>query len=411
MKRHKWPEAFFEQDEQDVFEQDKMERLLARKKSSTASLRRKRSEASLPRSSTPSDLHAEKSALYKNPSYETVLERDAGSYMGKYKPGVTEASEKLCQMLLDSKQIIPKDTIFRDDIFDDTCDSLRGKNEARIFKDCTPLIVPWVEAYALLSANPNLDIAVESVDESWSNSIPITKSPPHPDYAIGFKRSAFSDDQHKKLQPYTGEPTSSSYFMGTFYMYFPFFTCEVKCGSAGLDAADRQNLHSMTLAVRAVVELFRLVNRAEELHREILAFSISHDHEAVRIWGHFPVIEGTKITYWRHSLRKYDFTEREGMEKWTAYTFMKNVYDIWMPIHFKKISSAIDELSVKQDFEPSYGSELHISETSGLSQQLETRNLEGMHDSQLSAIDMQQPTPERSTQPDTPPPKRSKGKA
>lgn len=331
-----------------------MHHLLARKKPSTASLRRKRSEASFITSTAPSDLQAEKSTPYKNPSYETVLEMDAGSFMGPYKPGVTEASERICQILLDSKQIIPKDTIFRDDVFQDTCERLRGKNEARIFKDCTPLIVPWAEAHASLSANRDLDIAIESVNEGWNNSNPITKPRPQPDYAVGFKRSAFSDDQLKKLQPFVGDPSCSSYFMGTYYMHFPFFTCEVKCG---LDIADRQNLHSMTLAVRAVVELFRLVNRAEELHREILAFSVSHDHETVRIYGHFPVIEGTKITYRRHSLRKYDFTERKGIEKWTAYTFMKNVYDIWMPAHFSRISSAINELPSKQDFELSHGSE------------------------------------------------------
>ena len=60
-------------------------------------------------------------------------------------------------------------------------------------------------------------------------------------------------------------------------MYFPFLTCEVKCGAAALDIADRQNAHSMTMAVRGIVELFRLVKREKELHREILAFSISHD--------------------------------------------------------------------------------------------------------------------------------------
>jgi len=51
-------------------------------------------------------------------------------------------------------------------------------------------------------------------------------------------------------------------------MYFPFLTCEVKCGSAALDIADRQNAHSMTLAVRGVVELFRLEKREKEFHRE-----------------------------------------------------------------------------------------------------------------------------------------------
>ncbi|PQE24641.1 reverse transcriptase protein [Rutstroemia sp. NJR-2017a WRK4] len=55
-------------------------------------------------------------------------------------------------------------------------------------------------------------------------------------------------------------------------MYFPFLTCEVKCSAGALDVADRQNAHTMTLAVRGIVELFRLVKREKDLHREILAF-------------------------------------------------------------------------------------------------------------------------------------------
>ena len=66
-------------------------------------------------------------------------------------------------------------------------------------------------------------------------------------------------------------------------MHFPFLTCEVKCGAAALDVTDRQDAHGMTLVVRGVVELFRLVKREKELYREILAFSISHDHSTVRI--------------------------------------------------------------------------------------------------------------------------------
>jgi hypothetical protein len=129
-------------------------------------------------------------------------------------------------------------------------------------------------------------------------------------------------------------------------MLFPFLTCEVKCGSIGFDIADRQNAHSMTLAVRGVVELFRLVKREQELHQETLGFSFSHDHGSVRIWGHYPVINGTKTTFGRYPIRKFSFTERKGKEKWTAYTFTKNVYNIRVPIHFKRISSAIDELAL-----------------------------------------------------------------
>jgi hypothetical protein len=47
----------------------------------------------------------------------------------------------------------------------------------------------------------------------------------------------------------------------------------------------------MTFAVRGIVELFRLVKRENELYREILAFLISHDHQTVRIYGHYLVID------------------------------------------------------------------------------------------------------------------------
>ncbi len=58
----------------------------------------------------------------------------------------------------------------------------------------------------------------------------------------------------------------------------------VKCSAAALDIADRQNAHSMTLAVRGVVDLFRQVGCEKKLHREILAFSISHDNNSVIIY-------------------------------------------------------------------------------------------------------------------------------
>jgi hypothetical protein len=73
---------------------------------------------------------------------------------------------------------------------------------------------------------------------------------------------------------YVGDFTDTSLFMATYYVYFPFLTCEVKCGAATLDIADRQNAHSMTMAVRGVVENFRFMKREKELHRGILAFSI-----------------------------------------------------------------------------------------------------------------------------------------
>ncbi|KAH8749543.1 hypothetical protein F5883DRAFT_608964 [Diaporthe sp. PMI_573] len=213
-----------------------------------------------------------------------------------------------------------------------------------------------------------LDILTESVNEGWNNSIPFTGTRPQPDYSVGFRREAFTEEQITKLSPFIGDfiTGDQSFFMATYYMYFPFLTCEVKCGAAALDIADRQNAHSMTLAVRAIVELFRAVKCEDEVHRQILAFSISHDHRSVRIYAHYAEIDGKVAKYYRHPIREFSFTELDGKEKWTAYRFTKNVYDTWMPTHFKRICSAIDQLPSELNFDvPS------LPET-GLSQDLES---------------------------------------
>jgi hypothetical protein len=128
----------------------------------------------------------------------------------------------------------------------------------------------------------------------------------------------------------------------------------------------------MTMAVRGIVELFRLVKREKELHQEILAFSISHDHRIVRIYGHYPIIKGNETTYYRHPIHTFDFTALDGREKWTTYKFTKNVYDMWMPTHFKRICSVIDDLPPDIDFEVSQHSETGESRPS---QGLESHHL------------------------------------
>ncbi|KAK4641689.1 hypothetical protein QC761_0076660 [Podospora bellae-mahoneyi] len=134
---------------------------------------------------------------------------------------------------------VPKETLFDDDIFVDACRNLHNKNEARIIQDISRLIVPAAESLAL--RKKNYKRLIESVNEGWDNSIPLTGTRPQPDYSVGFKRDAFTDDQLAKLSPFIGDfiAGDQSFFMATYYMYFPLLTCEVKCGAAGLDIADR----------------------------------------------------------------------------------------------------------------------------------------------------------------------------
>jgi hypothetical protein len=98
-------------------------------------------------------------------------------------------------------------------------------------------------------------------------------------------------------------------------MYFLSLTCEVKYGTAALDTTDRQNAHSVTLAVKGHVELFKFLNHQKELHREIPALSISQDHQTIRIYGHYPITVGNKTIFYRHPIREFSFTELDSKEK------------------------------------------------------------------------------------------------
>ena len=160
---------------------------------------------------------------------------------------------------------------------------------------------------------------------------------------MGFRFTAFSNDQINKLSRHL-KLGIKTYFSATPEMYFPFLTSEVKCGEEALNIADRQNAHSMTVAIRGIVELYRQVERVEELHRQVLGFSISHDHRQVRIYAHYPEIESLNTKCYRHTLREFIITDDDGKERWTAYHFVRNVYDSFIPGHFQRIKSAVDQL-------------------------------------------------------------------
>ena len=353
------------------------------------SLNRKQSDSSLNGSSDQKNRES-KSVRYRNASYAMLLERK-GSLMKESKLGVTGESLIMCKTLLKLEQTVPKDCMFRDDLFRATCDKIQDKNEARVIRSITPYIVPSVEDLETLGAT-HLEHVIEGVNETWTGNIAVEGPLPKPDYSVGFRRSAFSDERLKKLDKLIGSVFDTSLFVATCQMYFPFLTCEVKCGAAALDIADRQNAHSMTAAVRALVELFKSVKRENELDREILAFSISHDHRSVRIYGHYPVIEEDKTTFYRHPIREFSFTEQDGKEKWTTYKFVKSVYDHHSLKLHKLICSGIDDLPADINFDFSQSASFSQS-TPQSSQQSNVGSILGEDDSQSSFLASQEVTP------------------
>ena len=200
------------------------------------SLRRKQSDSSLTGSSDQKKRES-KSVVYRDTRYTTLLE-GKGSYMKESHLGLTEASLTSCKTLLNSEQAVPKDSLFRDDLFRTTCDKVQDKNEARVIRSITPYIVPSVEDLETLGAT-HLEHLIEGVNEGWIGSIAVEGPKPQPDYSVGFRRSAFTDEQLKKVDPLIGSVYETSFFVATYRIYFPFLTCEVKYGAAALDIADR----------------------------------------------------------------------------------------------------------------------------------------------------------------------------
>ena len=98
-------------------------------------------------------------------------------------------------------------------------------------------------------------------------------------------------------------------------MYFLFLTYEVKCGVTALNITDRQNAYSITLAVKSVIELFGLVKHKKELYQEIFAFLVSYDHQTVRIYGYYLIIDRKRTIFYRHLIHKFSFTALDSKEK------------------------------------------------------------------------------------------------
>jgi len=375
---------------------DLVEHARARKRS----LSRRPSNASLTSDTTPTQSAAtvsrdQKCAPYKHPLFERQL-KEYGSFMDEHELGITADSESLCQQLLESPQPVPQLTLFSDDeSFMKTCSRMKGEKDTKVIQRLSPFIVPSAEVLAD-RGDKHLVVVRETANACWTNAEPFINPPgsgfasdsrpgphPQPDFGFGFDRGAFNAEQLQKLQPFFGDLLlDSSLFAATYQMYFPFLTCEVKCGDGGLDVADRQNAYAQSTILRGLYSLFRIVGRERELHREINGFSLSHNDEDVRIWGHYAVIDGKNVKFYRHLIWKFIFAPSgQGDQRWKAYNFVKNLYDLWLPDHFKRLCSAVDLLPADLNFEDLYLPRIQSPGTdpvlsrSELSQQLEDHSL------------------------------------
>lgn len=156
---------------------DPMEYLHARP--TTFSLRRTNSSTGL---DEPSETSSRPRNKYDRRNFETFL-RTKGSFMDDYSDGLKNESLHLCQELLQNDLIIvPRNTAFDDSIFSSVCSKLESKNETRVVRIISELIVPSADI-AICRGHVKFKHLAVSISEAWSNSVsldadPITTDPP-----------------------------------------------------------------------------------------------------------------------------------------------------------------------------------------------------------------------------------------
>ncbi|KAL3491645.1 hypothetical protein BJX62DRAFT_118103 [Aspergillus germanicus] len=100
----------------------------------------------------------------------------------------------------------------------------------------------------------------------------------------------------------------------------------------------------MTCALRGVYTLFKLVKRETDLHQRILGLSASYKDQNVQWYGHYVIVDNGAITYHRYKLKAFDFRDMDGSDRCASYKLAMAIYNLWLPKHFERLCSAIDDI-------------------------------------------------------------------
>lgn len=261
---------------------------------------------------------------------------------------VSEQSKSLC---IDLQQITHKSiepTVFPTGVIRKVINFCRNRNEAIVNRDVTPMIMPSITSL-YFGGDSSLEHVVDEVNADWYDQCVLEGPRLRPDLAIGLFSSAFTEGEIEKLKRYT---SVNNWAQVTLQMWFPFLMCEVKCGREGLDVADRQNMHSCSVAVRALLRIEQeadkyrqgkeIEKKADSLNGQVLVFSIAHDQQDARLYGHYAIVQGQKWTYYRYRIRKFDLTDNNSLL--AIHNVVRNILKFHRPEHLRRIKDAVAAL-------------------------------------------------------------------
>ena len=256
-----------------------------------------------------------------------------------------KSSKDLCRELLEGSHTRVGYSSFPPDKFSEVLERVQSLNESRIQRDITPWVVPSAENL-FFCGKLAIDYIADEVNAEWIRCDTMGGRRPKPDYAAGLMRKAFTKDEMTRLLYYS-TPTKPLLF--TPDLCFPFLMCEVKTGERGINEADRQNIHSASIAVRAIIELYKTAfgqtspDRVTELYGKVLVFTVSHDHDRVCLYGHFAVLPDNsteQLEFYRYPIALISLSMNDGIDRDKASNFVRNLYDQFVPEHLQRIKHA-----------------------------------------------------------------------
>ncbi|KAK1044086.1 hypothetical protein LTR74_018349 [Friedmanniomyces endolithicus] len=256
---------------------------------------------------------------------------------------VTADSKDMCQALLGLDELAPAYNWCSEEMYIRIFQRASKRNEERIRRDLTPHIVPSAELLYLVDGEIALENVREEMSGDWTKCSLLGGTQPRPDYAYGLSSATFTGEERAKLENYTNINNPTKF---TESMYFPFLLCEAKCGKKNINDADRQNVHSASIAVNAIIRLCRTAGEdsAQSLSGHILVFSISQDNERVKIYGHFPIIRDGRTTFHRYYVHDYSLDGHYGRDRNTGSNSIRAVYRDFYPLHLQRIRQAVARL-------------------------------------------------------------------
>lgn len=268
---------------------------------------------------------------------------DAGIFMTDIgdQARITDDCHRLCDRLLKAEYSMPANLAYQPDQLKQLLRRVRFCNEARVVRDIMSIVVPSPELLTI-RGHAELSTICEAMDAEWTQCATLCGPRPKPDFVAGISAATFTTEEKEKLQL---NHTSACPNFFPENMYFPFLICEAKGSDGSIEEAERQAMHSASIATRAVIELFRKISATAEVDGKILTFSVAHNHTTALIFAHFAKIEHDKTSFYRTLIINHRFADDVKSTGWTkSYQIVRAIYDHFVPQHVGRIRDALARL-------------------------------------------------------------------